>query len=305
MHTTRTRREIDSRPLWAALALTFAVGAPAGPAAATDAEPIRITRDGFFKQRPAWSPDGKLLAFSRLRGEKIFVFLSKPDGSDERRLTPRTDAEYDAVWSPDGKRLAFSLNKASPNQGDLEVYTVDVAGKDLRPVAVTRGELSQEESPAWSPDGKWIAYSSTRHGNQELYIATPEGKDEKRLTSDPATDAHPSWSPDGKQIAFATDRWGDLEIAALEVESGKLSRLTTSRGLDDYPAWSPDGKQIAFTSNRERNLEIYLMDPDGKDPTNASRHSGFDNYATWTPDGRLTWVSSRASGFDVYVMPGR
>jgi TolB protein len=295
---------VEGAPLVCWLIVLFVVASTdPSQAAAADAEPIRITRDGLFKQRPAWSPDGKLLAFSRLRGDKIFVFLARPDGSDERRLTQRTDAEYDAVWSPDGKRLALSINKASPNQGDLEVYTVDSSGKDLKPVAVTVRELSQEESPAWSPDANWIAYTSTRHGNQELYIARPDGKDEKRLTSDPATDAHPTWSPDGKQIAFATDRWGDLEIALLEVEGGKVARLTSSRGLDDYPAWSPDGKRIAFTTNRERNLEIYLIDPDGKNATNVTRHSGSDNYACWTPDGRLTWVAGRSGGFDIFVMP--
>ncbi len=278
---------------------------PPKTASKDEPAPIRITRDGLFKQRPAWSPDGKLLAFSRHRGDKIFVFLSKPDGSDERRLTERTDPEYDAVWSPDGRRLALAVDKASPNQGDMEVYTVDLAGKDLRPVAATVGQLSHEESPAWSPDGKWIAYTSTRHGNQELYIARPDGKDEKRLTSDPATDAHPAWSPDSKRIALATDRWGDLEIAVLEVESGKLARLTSSRGLDDYPAWSPDGKRIAFTSNRDRNLEIYVMDADGKNAVNATRHGRIDNFPAWTPDGRLTWVSNRAGGFDVYLAPER
>jgi TolB protein len=310
---TKTRRSpVFGFRAWCGLAL--AVVAVAGdrsgtaaqpPTAGGEAAPVRITRDGLFKQRPAWSPDGKLLVFSRHRGDKIFVFLCKADGSDERRLTERADPEYDAVWSPDGKRLALALDKASPNQGDMEVYTVDLAGKDLRPVATTQGQLSHEESPAWSPDGKWIAYTSTRHGNQELYLARPDGKDEKRLTSDPATDAHPAWAPDGKHIAFATDRWGDLEIALLEVEAGKLTRLTTSRGLDDYPAWSPDGKRIAFTSNRDRNLEIYVMAPDGKGPTNATRHSGIDNFPAWTPDGRLTWVSNRRGGFDVYVLPAK
>src|SRR5437764_9284296 len=151
------RHEIDSRPLWAAMLAAFGALSIAPvlsadpPKAGPTTEPVRITRDGLFKQRPAWSPDGKLLAFSRHRGEKIFVFLCKPDGSDERRLTQRTDPEYDAVWSPDGKRLALAIDKASPNQGDMDVYTVDVAGKDLRPVAVTMGQLSHEESPAWSP----------------------------------------------------------------------------------------------------------------------------------------------------------
>jgi TolB protein len=269
--------------------------------ATADGDLLRLAKDGHLKQRPAWSPDGQWLAFSRHRGDKIFIHVCKADGSQERRLTKRNDPEYDAVWSPDGKRLAFSFVKTSPNQGDVEVYTISADGEDPQPVAATQGQLSHEESPAWSPDGKWIAFTSTRHNNQELYIARPDGKDVKRLTEHSGLDAHPAWSPDGKWIAFTTDRWGDLELALLEMGSLKVTRLTESRGLDDYPAWSPDGKQLAFTTNRDGNFEIYVVAADGKNPRNVTRHAGIDNFPAWTPDGRLTFVSNRDGGFDIYV----
>src|SRR5512145_2779865 len=99
---------------------------------------IRLTKDGHLKQRPAWSPDGQWLAFSRHRGDKIFIHVCKADGSPEWRLTKRNDPEYDAVWSPDGKRLAFSFVKTSPNQGDVEVYTISADGEDPQPVAATQ-----------------------------------------------------------------------------------------------------------------------------------------------------------------------
>lgn len=263
---------------------------------------VRVTHDGLFKQRPMWSPDGESLVFARHRGAEIFLFVCAADGSRERRLTERNDPEFDAAWSPDGKRLAFAFDKTAPNQGDIEVYSISADGKDLQPVAVGEGKLSHEEWPAWSPDGQWIAYSSTHDDNQEIYLARPDGSDKKRLTNDPALDAHPCWSPDGRRLAFATDRWGDLELALLDIESGKVTRLTESPGLDDYPAWSPDGQTIAFTSNRDRNLEIYLIDPDGGRPRNATRSPALENFPSWTPDGRLTFVSNRDGGFDIYLL---
>jgi len=265
---------------------------------------IRLTTDGRLKQRPAWSPDRQWLAFARHEGATIFLFLRGADGK-ERRLTDRTDPEYDAVWSPDGKRLAFSFVKVSPNQGDIEVYLVGADGKNLTPLAVTAGKLSHEESPCWSPDGKHVAFSSTRDGNQELYVMAADGHtgDPRRLTSDPALDAHPAWSPDGRQIAFATNRWGDLELALFDLESEQTVRLTHSSGLDDYPAWSPDGRRIAFTSNRDGNLEIYICNRDGSSPRNLTRHSAIDNFACWSEPNRITFVSNRDAGFDIYVQP--
>ncbi len=264
---------------------------------------VRLTNDGYFKQRPAWSPDGKWIVFARHRGSTIYLYLRSADGTQERRLTKRENPEYDAVWSPDGKRLLFAFDKASPNQGDIEVYVIDVSGDNLTAVAVTQGKLSHEESPCWSPDGKRIAYTSTRDGNQELYVAQANGKDPKRLTSDPAIDAHPSWSPDGKRIAFSTNRWGDLDLALIDPDGKALVRLTDSRGFDDYPAWSPDGKSLSFTSNRDGNLEIYVVDANGKNPRNVTQSAAIDNFSTWTSDGRITFVSNRDGGFDIYSLP--
>ena len=305
----RGLRSLDTArcPLLAAalFAVVAACGSPSIAGGEDGAEGraalIQLTHDGDFKQRPAWSPDGSTLCFARHRGSTIFLYLQNADGSGERRLTDRTYPEYDAVFSPDGKRIALALDKASPNQGDIEVYTCAADGKDLRAVATTQGKLSHEEWPDWSPDGQRIAFASTRDGNQELYVASADGSDVRRLTSDPATDTHPAWSPDGKRIAFATDRWGGLELASVEIDGSHVTRLTTSRGLDDYPEWSPDGRLIAFTSNRDGNFEIYVAEANGSNARNTTSDPTIDNFPSWTPDGRLTFVSNRGGGFEIYA----
>ncbi len=284
-----------------ALHLTVLLLLGASTHAAEPARIQRITNDGYFKQRPSFSPDGRSVVFARHKGATIFLFVRDLKTGKERRLTKREFPEYDAVFSPNGKELVFALDKASPNQGDIEVYRIGIEGKPLTAVAVTEGKLSHEESPCWSPGAKMIAFTSTRHGNQELYVAQADGKNPRRLTSDPAIDAHPAWSPDGHTIAFATNRWGDLELALIDVDGSNLRRLTNSKGLDDYPAWSPDGKRLAFTSNRDRNLEIYLVDRDGRNALNLTQNPAIDNFPGWTHDGKIGFVSNRDDGFEIYV----
>ena len=269
----------------------------------TAAEPdiIRLTTDGHFKQRPCWSPDGKQVVFARHQGSTIFLFLRDVKSGQEERLTSHTSAEFDAVFSPDGMNLLFSFDKTLPGQGDLEVYRIALADRKLLPLATTQGALSHQESPCWSPDGKRFAFTSTRHGNQELYVADVAGGECQRLTTDAAIDAHLSWSPDGNTIAFATGRWGDMEIALINPDGSNLRRLTHSKWLDDYPTWSPDGRRIAFTSNRDGNLEIYAQALDGP-AINVSRHEAIDNFPAWTPDGRIGFVSNREGGFDVFTV---
>jgi TolB protein len=265
----------------------------------------RLTTDGHLKQRPAWSPDGAWLSFTRHQGATIFLFLRSADGRQEKRLTSRKEPEFDAAWSPDGKRLAFCLDKTVPNQGDMDAYTIGVDGEDLKPALITQGKLSHEEWPSWSPDGEWLALSSTRDGNQEIYVVRPDGNELRRLTNDPAIDAHPAWSPDGTKIVFATNRWGDFELAVVNADGSGLARLTESRGLDDYPSWSPDGQRIAFASNRDGNLEIYECNASGGGVRNITSHPAIDNFPTWTPEGDLTFVSNRDSGFDLYTLSVR
>ncbi len=269
--------------------------------AAAEPDLLRLTKDGHLKQRPCWSPDGKQVAFARHEGATILLFLRDLKTGKEERLTSGDAPEYDAVFSPDGASMLLTFDKTSPNQGDIEVYRLALTDRKLIPQATTQGALSHEESPCWSPDSKRLAFTSTKHGNQELYVADIAGGDWVRLTTDAAIDAHPAWSPDGRTIAFATNRWGDLEIALIDPDGSNLRRLTYSKGLDDYPAWSPDGRRLAFTSNRDGNLEIYLQPLSG-DAVNVTRHEGIDNFPAWTPEGRIAFVSDRDDGFDLYSL---
>jgi TolB protein len=219
-------------------------------------------------------------------------------------LADYDDPHFDAAFSPDGTRLLMSAIRFSGTQGNVDIIAVSADGSGRRTlVGEEEGKVIHQEWPAWSPDGKRFAFSSTHEGNQEIYTAALDGSDVVRLSRHPGHDAHPCWSPDGKTIAFATDRWGTgLEIASVRPDGTGLTRLTESRGLDDYPAYSPKGSRLAFVSNRDGQYEIYLSAADGSHPINFSQHPLGDTFPTWTPDGRsITFVSERDGGSDLYT----
>ncbi len=268
----------------------------------------RLTHDGREKQRPAWSADGRTLAFARHEdgGSHIWQFL-RPAGDEAatRRLTDRKEPEYNAVFLPDGD-LLLVLIRLSGTQGNLDIARVGPDGQDPKRLAQDHGgKLSHQDWPSATADGRRFAFSSTHEGNQEIYTAAIDGSDVVRITQNPGHDAHPAYAPDGSRIAFSTDRWGGLELATAAADGSGLTRLTESPGYDDFPAWSPDGRRLAFVSFRDGQAEIYVVPADGSGPAvNVSQHPGRDTFPTWTPDGRaLTFLSDRDGGCDQYSLP--
>jgi TolB protein len=232
------------------------------------------------------------------------VWDVKTSGTPRRLLPDFEPPHFDATFAPDGSRLLLSAIRFSGTQGNVDILAVNADGSGRKMVVgEEEGKVIHQEWPAWSPDGKRFAFSSTHEGNQEIYTAAADGSDLVRLTRHPGHDAHPCWSSDGKAIAYATDRWGmGLEIAKVRPDGTGVTRLTVSAGLDDYPVYSPDGSRIAFVSNRDGQFEVYLSAADGSHPINLSRHPLKDTFPTWTTDGRgVTFVSERDGGSDLYT----
>jgi len=158
-------------------------------------------------------------------------------------------------------------------------------------------------SPAWSPDGARIAFTSAPYGVPSIYVMDADGSDVERLTNNGALDQWPAWSPDGARIAFQSRRGGSTDIYVMDADGSDVKRLTNSSAHDGWPAWSPDGARIAFTSNRDGNWEIYVMDADGSDVERLTNNSAHDDWSAWSPDGaRIAFASDRDGDWEIYVM---
>ena len=167
-----------------------------------------------------------------------------------------------------------------------------------------------------------IAFSSERDGNTEIYVMAADGKNQRRLTNNPASDHSPSWSPDGKRIAFVSRRDGHFigegglssEIYVMDADGGNQQNLTDNDFYDTHPSWSPDGERIAFASRRDGHFigegglssEIYVMDADGKNTRRLTNNRKSDWSPSWSSDGK--WIAFRSDrkgdgvNYEIYVM---
>jgi Tol biopolymer transport system component len=163
-----------------------------------------------------WSPDGRTIYFGR--------YVVRTDGSGARRLPyiPLT-----AVWSPDGRRIAFARPRTGPGPccyaSHSDIYVMNADGSGTR--KLTHNALQNAE-PAWSPDGRKIAFRSTRNGNRDIYVINADGSGKRNLTRNAAWDSRPSWSPDGRKIAFVSNRDGRLEAHVMNADGSGQRSLT-------------------------------------------------------------------------------
>ena len=204
------------------------------------------------------------------------------------------DWDYSADVSRDGRSLVF----VSDRDGDDELYVLDLATPGARPVQLTSNSTA-DRSPAWSPDGRSIAYvgwvpTGKRTSAARVLVLTVDGG-ATRVVSDPEPHQHatPAWSPDGSQLVYSAGYESDADLYVADAASGQvLRRLTngSSKQVDRSPDWAPDGSRIAFTrqevAGRVRQMDILVVAVEGGAPVPVVSGSTFAEHPAWHPDGR-------------------
>lgn len=158
------------------------------------------------------------------------------------------------------------LCRLSPSLADDDFLRQKVAGflgLEPYPSARLTSAPGNDAFPAFSADGRLIAFSSKRDGNTELYLMGADGSGLRRLTNNRAIDYSPSFSPDGRRLAFVSDRDGNDEIYLLDLASLGQSRLTYHSEDDGLPCFSPDGERVMFITDRQGKYRLMSVEASG------------------------------------------
>lgn len=197
-------------------------------------------------------------------------------------------------------RLAFLTR----TRDGKEMYAVDFDGANVQKLTNERSVIL---SPDWSPDGRFIVYTSYKEHNPDLILLDPDGRKRRRpLLRLPGINSAPAWSPDGSKISLVLSKDSNSEIYVLN-RWRKLTRLTRHFNIDTSPTWSPDGKKIAFTSDRSGTgrPQIYIMDSTKGDRAGVTRitfQSRYNDNPSWSPDGdKIAFTSMVKSNFQIKI----
>ena len=195
--------------------------------------------------------------------------------------------------------IAFIWNK----QGKWELCMADYDGHNAQNLTTTR---SLKIGPAWSPDGRLIAYTSFEDQDPDLFVWSFKEHRSRRLTRFPGMVAGASWSADGRKIALTLTKDGNSEIYTMNSDGSRLRRVTRNPAIDCSPSWSPSGREIAFTSDRSGSPQIYVTDLDGTELRRLTFTGEYNESAAWSPKGdRIAYVAREAGFFDVWIIDPR
>lgn len=299
--------------------------------------PVQLTRAKKSSSSPAWSPDGKWLAFTSDRTDKRQLYLIDPRGGEARAITNVEDGVGAFAWSPDGKKIALTMTDPKPEAqkdrdkkyGEFEVvdtdyrmthiYVIDVdpaAAEPAKPKKLTSGNFTVGAAN-WSPDGKSIAFdhrvdpNPNNSNTADISIVNVADGSIRKLVTQDGPDSNPVWSPDGKTIAFQSamsNPWyfySNTRIAIVPADGGAVKSISDT--FDEQPQiidWAPNG--ILFSALEKTSSRVYRLDTSSGKATPLSPASGasLGGFSFSRDFGTLAFTSADAKSFpEVYVAP--
>lgn len=212
---------------------------------------------------PMFSPDGKSILFTSTHGGKVGVWRVAEDGSKPERICDGDQAE----WSSDGKTIALRRQE--------RIVIRDLpSGKEK---TLSPADWPHCSGPAWSPDGKWIAFAARWEGGNGVYIVAVEGGKPAKVYDQQGA-CEPHWALDGKRIVYETE----THLCTINPDGTKNRVITYFGGVQRYARYSPDGKWLVFCqgASEQGPWELYIVPATGGAPVKLTE-GGSDMYPDW------------------------
>ena len=255
---------------------------------------------------PAFSPDGRTLAFVRQSAVVIAnVYLVQVAGGEPRRLTFKDQQMLGLAWTPDGREIVFSAVPAASSSNN-SLWRISSLGGMPELLSGTGGGAIY---PAISRQGSRLIYSRQTSDRNiwrlELSGLTSTRNRPTKLIASTRTDFFPQISPEGDRIAFESDRSGSPEVWVCDLDGRRPGQLTSFVDVNaGAPCWSPDGRWIAFDAAPDGNGDIYVISADGGSPRRLTTEGSGESVPSWSRDGKWIYFSSNRTGiFQVWKAP--
>lgn len=195
--------------------------------------------------------------------------------------------------APSGKDIAFAANF----EGSFRIWSSSISGGALRRLSSVYPPLqgTRDSDPAWSPDGRKLAFSSSTGATADIWVIQADGTIPVKLVSNGATNSAPAWSPDGQKLAFVSDKDGTNDIWLVNADGSQPRKLFASQAEENWPSFSPDGSQIVFTQTND-NTSLMIVGVNGGGPRALTSGAFEDWEPSWGSKGILFSSNREKSG---------
>jgi TolB protein len=226
--------------------------------------------------------------FDAVRGSQLLALNIPFDAPQTRKTAHRiADLIYKQLTGENGAfatRVAYvSIVGNTLKDRSYILQVADTDGFNPQNLIKSREPIM---SPAWSPDGKQIAYVSFESRKPAIYLQTLATGERRKVSELPGINGAPTWSPDGTKLALTLSKDGNPDIYVMDIGSGNLRRLTDHFAIDTEPSWSPDGSQIVFTSDRGGKPQLYLVAANGGEPRRITHEGEYNARGVFSPNGK-------------------